>query len=245
MKYMASYDLMETMRNTNQWLGATALAMASYPAFAVIPNPALNWMAAWGEVTERSFSRMVVKPDWDIPPAVGVDGADHPVLIEKELRHMGLVAVVAPLLAFGLGDRLRWLIISPLIATVLEFMVVWAWHLPQLHGMAYLLPAGFALEQGSFLIVGLLVWVSALRAHNGLAGAGSLLLTSMHMTLLGALLILAPRDVFAEICGRAADLGGQQLGGLLMLGIGTPVYLIAGLWLVGRDLRSTDPAPQT
>ncbi len=87
--------------------------------------------------------------------------------------------------------------------------------------------------------------VSALRAHNGLAGAGSLLLTSMHMTLLGALLILAPRDVFAEICGRAADLGGQQLGGLLMLGIGTPVYLIAGLWLVGRDLRSTDPAPQT
>ncbi len=68
MKYMASYDLMETMRNTNQWLGATALAMASYPAFAAIPNPALNWMAAWGEVTERSFSRMVIKPDWDIPP---------------------------------------------------------------------------------------------------------------------------------------------------------------------------------
>ena len=33
-------------------------------------------MAAWGEVTERSFSRMVVKPDWDIPPAVGVDGPD-------------------------------------------------------------------------------------------------------------------------------------------------------------------------
>ena len=30
-----------------------------------------------------------------------------------------------------------------------------------------------------------------------------------------------------------------------MLGIGTPVYLIAGLWLVGRDLRSTAPAPQT
>jgi putative membrane protein len=163
-------------------------------------------------------------------PLERLTGAAFPVHM---LRHMGLVAVVAPLLAFGLGDRLRWLMISPLIATVLEFMVVWAWHLPQLHGMAYLLPAGFALEQGSFLLVGLL------------AGAGSLLLTSMHMTLLGALLILAPRDVFAEICGRAADLGGQQLGGLLMLGIGTPVYLIAGLWLVGRDLRSTDPAPQT
>jgi len=85
MKYMASYDLMETMRNTNQWLGATAQAIASYPAFSVIPNPALDWMAAWGEVTERSFARMVTKPDWNIPPAVGSDGADHPVSIEKEI----------------------------------------------------------------------------------------------------------------------------------------------------------------
>ena len=86
MKYMASYDLMETMRNTNQWLGATALAMASSPAFAAIPNPALNWMAAWGEVTERSFSRMTVKPDWNIPATVGPDGADHSVDIEKEIE---------------------------------------------------------------------------------------------------------------------------------------------------------------
>ena len=31
MRYMAIYDLMETARNTNQWLGATAKAMAGYP----------------------------------------------------------------------------------------------------------------------------------------------------------------------------------------------------------------------
>ncbi|WP_037227595.1 polyhydroxyalkanoate depolymerase [Roseobacter sp. GAI101] len=86
MKYMVSYDLMETMRTTNQWLGATTKAMASYPAFAAIPNPALNWMAAWGEVAERSFARMTVKPDWGIPPVVGSDGSDHPVLIEKEIK---------------------------------------------------------------------------------------------------------------------------------------------------------------
>ena len=29
MKQMATYDLMETMRNTNEWLGASARAMAS------------------------------------------------------------------------------------------------------------------------------------------------------------------------------------------------------------------------
>ncbi|NOR32380.1 MAG: polyhydroxyalkanoate depolymerase [Sulfitobacter sp.] len=86
MKYMASYDLMETMRNTNQWLGATAQAFASYPVFSAFPNPAMDWMAAWGEVTERSFARMVAKPDWNLPAVVGEDEADHPVAIEKEIK---------------------------------------------------------------------------------------------------------------------------------------------------------------
>ncbi|NNE54027.1 MAG: polyhydroxyalkanoate depolymerase [Sulfitobacter sp.] len=86
MRYMATYDLMETVRNTNQWLGASALAMASYPAFAMFPNPALSWMAAWGEVTERTFARMVVKPDWNIPPFVGSNGQDRIVVEEVVLQ---------------------------------------------------------------------------------------------------------------------------------------------------------------
>ncbi|MDA5555330.1 polyhydroxyalkanoate depolymerase [Shimia sp. MMG029] len=77
MRYMATYDFMETMRNTNQWLGATASAMASYPTMAMIPNPALQWMAAWGQVTERTFQRMVVKPDWGIHNFTCEDGKDH------------------------------------------------------------------------------------------------------------------------------------------------------------------------
>ena len=59
MRYMMTYDVMETVRNTNQWLGATAKSFASYPAMAMVPNPLLAWSAAWGEVTERTFSRMV------------------------------------------------------------------------------------------------------------------------------------------------------------------------------------------
>jgi poly(3-hydroxybutyrate) depolymerase len=77
MKYMLSYDLMETMRNTNAWMGATARAMASYPAFALSMNPMLKLTAAWGEVTERSFERMIVKPDWGIRSIVGPNGQDH------------------------------------------------------------------------------------------------------------------------------------------------------------------------
>lgn len=77
MRYMMTYDLMETVRNTNQWLGATALSMASYPVFSALPNPALSWIAAWGEVTERTYQRMVVKPDWGIRTFTCEDGKDH------------------------------------------------------------------------------------------------------------------------------------------------------------------------
>ena len=82
MRYMMSYDLMETVRNTNQWLGATAQSMASYPAFAALPNPMLSWLAGWGEVTERSFKRMVAKPDWGIHVTTLNDGKDHLVEVD-------------------------------------------------------------------------------------------------------------------------------------------------------------------
>ncbi|MBK1634638.1 polyhydroxyalkanoate depolymerase [Rhodovulum adriaticum] len=85
MKYMATYDLMETARNTNQWLGATAQALGSYPAVSLWPNPFFKMVAAWGEVTERTFARMVAKPDWNINSVVGADGRDHIVSVEKRV----------------------------------------------------------------------------------------------------------------------------------------------------------------
>ena len=160
-------------------------------------------------------------------------GADFP---HHMLRHMGLVAVVAPLLVLGFPKATAVFALSPLLGAVAEFVVVWGWHLPTLHGWADGGGLALVLEQGSFALAGLLVWAGCLRGAP-LAGAGGLLLTSMHMTLLGALILLAPRDLYAAICGRAPDLGAQQLGGLLMLGIGTPVYLLAGLALVARALE--------
>jgi len=82
MRYMATYDMMETLRNANQWLGATALSFASYPIFSMTPNPAFQWISAWGEVTERTFDRMVTKPDWGIRTFTCLDGKDHLVSID-------------------------------------------------------------------------------------------------------------------------------------------------------------------
>ncbi|SFQ36973.1 poly(3-hydroxybutyrate) depolymerase [Roseivivax halotolerans] len=86
MRHMALYDMMETVRNTNQWLGATARTMASYPGLALIPHPGIRWMAAWGEVTERAFERMIAKPDWGIDSVTGDDGRDHVVQPEVVLE---------------------------------------------------------------------------------------------------------------------------------------------------------------
>jgi poly(3-hydroxybutyrate) depolymerase len=83
MRYQLTYDLMESMRVTNQWMGSTARAMCSYPQLGLIANPAIQMTAAWGEVMERSFGRMAVKPDWNIPSIPGTDGRDHTVSIEK------------------------------------------------------------------------------------------------------------------------------------------------------------------
>lgn len=166
-------------------------------------------------------------PDWDVVLA------PFPAHM---LRHMALVSLAAPALVLALPSLTR---IAPpvVLAAALEFAVVWGAHLPALHGAAQGSPGLFALEQAAFLAVGVAVWASALPPGDLLPGAGALLLTSMHMTLLGALLILAPTDLYAEICRRAPNLSGQQFGGVLMLAIGTPVYLAGGLWLTGTALR--------
>ncbi|MGF6861504.1 poly(3-hydroxybutyrate) depolymerase [Rhodobacteraceae bacterium MBR-64] len=86
MKSMLTYDMMETVRNTNEWLGATARAIGAYPAVSMVPNPCFKMLQAWGEVTERTFSRMVVRPDWGIRTVVGEDNRDHVISVETILE---------------------------------------------------------------------------------------------------------------------------------------------------------------
>ncbi|MEP3345419.1 MAG: polyhydroxyalkanoate depolymerase [Litoreibacter sp.] len=125
MKYMATYDLMETMRVTNQWLGATAQAMGAFPAVGNA-NPFFKMLGAWGEVTERSFSRMVTKPDWNIASVVGEDGRDH--LVDVEVT---VAKAFGDLIHFKVDDRptkdRKILLVAPMsghYATLLRSTVV-------------------------------------------------------------------------------------------------------------------------
>ena len=166
------------------------------------------------------------------------------------IAHMTLVTVVAPLIAAALARsrfdpverRPSWF--SPITASVIEFVVIWAWHAPALHTVARHDAGMFALEQASFLCAATYLWMSILggdRASGAMrTGTGiiALVLTFAHMTMLGAVLALAPRDLYGH---GAAALADQQLGGAVMIAAGTVAYLGAALWL-SRALLMARPS---
>jgi putative membrane protein len=162
------------------------------------------------------------------------------------IEHVGVVAIAAPLIALGVAGRSfdpvrhapRWF--PPIPLSIVEMLVVWAWHAPALHHSARHSAFLSSLEQLSFLIRGLLVWLSAFgggslgRAERRASGLIALLLTFMHMTLLGALLALSPRALY-HTAGSLAD---QHIGGALMLVVGGVSYLAGGGWLAFDILRA-------
>jgi putative membrane protein len=158
------------------------------------------------------------------------------------------------------------LIFAAIPASVVELIVVWTWHAPVPHHIARHSVGGLIAEQSMFLLAGIWVWLSAFggkghvpvrKTHNSHhdgsklidpseqrgsrngAGVIGLLLTSMHMTLLGALLALAPRPLYGHHDGFAgmSPLQDQQLGGAVMLLVGGIVYLSGGLWLSFELIR--------
>ncbi|WP_156842001.1 cytochrome c oxidase assembly protein [Novosphingobium aquimarinum] len=165
--------------------------------------------------------------------------------------HMIAVAVAAPLLAFActrsrFDPASRWpRLVTPMAMMLVELATVWGWHLPLLRAWTATSILVAAVEQASFLAAGMLLWSAVLHTPSRAAGIGALLLTSMHMTLLGVLVGLAPRPLYGHAMHAASPLGlealaDQQLGGVVMLAIGAGSYLLGGLLLLGRLLRDPE-----
>jgi putative membrane protein len=156
--------------------------------------------------------------------------------------HMAVVAIAAPLLVLGVAGSAwdpadRWpRLFPPLGASLVELIVVWAWHVPALHARARQHPWALVLEQASFLIAGLYLWISVFGGNTEQrrgVGVVALLLTAMHMTLLGALLALAPRPLYESVHAvpGLSAVDDQHLGGAVMLILGAASYLAGGVWL--------------
>ncbi len=173
------------------------------------------------------------------------------------IAHMGVVAGAAPLISVAISGTERdftagrpWF--TPLLASVIELFAVWIWHIPALRALSESSILFAALEQAIFFGAGLGLWLSCFggwqagREERRLAGTFGLLFTSMHMTLLGALLALSPRPLYGE--GDVTCLGvtldaaaDQQVGGVVMLLVGAAVYLAGGVALMARTLNAPVP----
>ncbi|MBI2389692.1 MAG: cytochrome c oxidase assembly protein [Deltaproteobacteria bacterium] len=178
---------------------------------------------------------------WGWPlPAFGV-----PPFSLHMAQHMIVVAIAAPLLALGiaggpLDPAVRApAVFSPIPASMVEMVVVWAWHAPAMHHLARHSTLGLLAEQATFLLAGVALWISvvgggeALRRARAFAGVTGLLLTFMHMTLLGALVALTPRDLYGHHGHHPLpSLADQQIGGAVMLFVSGVVYLGGALALV-------------
>jgi putative membrane protein len=153
--------------------------------------------------------------------------------------HMMLVTVAAPIAAAAIAGtrrdpvRAAPAIFSPLVACLIEFVIVWGWHTPALHAAARHQDMWFAAEQLSFAAAALFLWLSIIggepRERRTRAGSGviALVLTFAHMIMLGVLIALAPRDLYGH--GALAD---QQIGGAVMVIGATIVFPAAAVWLL-------------
>lgn len=161
--------------------------------------------------------------------------------------HLGVVVVAAPLIGIGLKRvnlgqwSTRNFIFWAIFASACEMLVVWSWHAPALHVAASHNTFVFAVQQLSFLAAGVLIWLvsfSGQSKEGAGIGALAMLMTFMHMTMLGVLLtlvsdLLYPPDLYSGTT-FSERLDDQRAGGILMAIGGSFPYLIGGLVLAHR-----------
>lgn len=164
----------------------------------------------------------------------------------RTVHHVLLVAVVAPLLAWSLPRAPTRGLAG---ATVVQALVLWAWHAPAAYGWALSNDVVYWLMQASLL--GSAVWFwSAIRGASPLPAAGGLLVAMVAMGLVGAVLTFAERALYAPHLATTAAWGlsplqDQQAAGLIMWVPAAAIYLLAALLAVGRGLRPAPVVPAT
>jgi cytochrome c oxidase assembly factor CtaG len=119
------------------------------------------------------------------------------------------------------GSHVRRLLRSGALATIVHGAVLWLWHVPPVFDAAVTHDGLHRLQHLSFFLSALWFWWTVLWASSRAAATWHLFVTMMHMSVLGALMALAPRVLYSVQTSHAAAYGltpleDQQLAGLLM-----------------------------
>jgi putative membrane protein len=155
-----------------------------------------------------------------------------------------LMLVAAPLLVIGnpfgatrgrvsraLSARTRYA--APIVSSVLYAIALWIWHVPILYDAAVASPGLQVAQHASLFLAAVLFWGAVLRPAPGGIDVLCIVVTMIHMGLLGALLTFAGRPLYAGF-----TLEDQQLGGLIMWVPAGSLVLLKGLWVFDRWLES-------
>ena len=137
---------------------------------------------------------------------------------------------------------------DPLSTWWIHAAAIWIWHLPPLFQATLTSDWIHTAQHLSFLLSALLFWWSLFYAHGRMGYGASVLYvftTSIHTSILGALLVLTPKIWYpAYAAGTAAwgltPLDDQQIGGLIMWVPAGVVYLGVGLYLFALWLRQSE-----
>ena len=132
-------------------------------------------------------------------------------------------------------------------ATLIHGVAIWAWHAPVLFDVVLGNIVIHRLQHLSFLTTAILFWWSVLRRSNAGIAAWHLFITMLHTSVLGALMALAPRVLYAAQTAAAARWGltpleDQQLAGIIMWIPAGTVYAGAALALTTVWIRHASGA---
>jgi len=121
-------------------------------------------------------------------------------------------------------------------ATILHGIAIWAWHAPVAFDAALTDVAVHRLQHLSLLATAIVFWWSVLRTSDRGLAAWHLFVTMLHMSILGALMALAPRVMYVAQTAAAPEWGltpleDQQLAGIVMWVPAGTIYAGAALVL--------------
>jgi putative membrane protein len=156
----------------------------------------------------------------------------------RTVHHVLLIAVAAPLAAWS-SKPTRTPALGP--ATAASVAVFWAWHAPAAYAWALSHDGAYWFMQISLAVSALWFWM-AVRSASPLAAVGALLASTVQMGLLGALLTVAGRPIYAAHAATTfawgmTPLEDQQAAGLIMWAPAAAIYLAFALVLLRRQLR--------
>ncbi len=134
---------------------------------------------------------------------------------------------------------------SPFAAWLIQAVVLWTWHAPPLFQATLRNDWIHAAQHACFLYAALIFWESLRKAGYG-AGVLYIFTTSVHTSILGALLTFSPRLWYPAYAATAprwglAALEDQQIGGLIMWVPAGAVYMIVGLVMFALWFQQMPP----